>query len=60
MTDTKIRTKILNDAKSDAEKIIKEAKNAASEILKQAKKRIKPLRNDLFVGVQTEYRPIRN
>ncbi|TES92572.1 MAG: hypothetical protein E3J87_05130 [Candidatus Cloacimonadota bacterium] len=46
MTDTKIRAKILSDAKSDAEKIIKEAKNRVSEILKQAEKRTKDIEQE--------------
>ena len=39
MTDTKIRAKILSDAKTEADKILQEAKFRAEEILKQATNR---------------------
>ncbi|MBA7599737.1 V-type proton ATPase subunit E [subsurface metagenome] len=39
MTDTKIRAKILSDAKTEADKILQEAKFRADEILKQATNR---------------------
>jgi V/A-type H+-transporting ATPase subunit E len=39
LADTKIKEKILRDAKSDGERTLQEAKNRATEILKDAKQR---------------------
>ena len=46
MADSKIREKILKDAKSDAEKIIQEAKNKTEEILSQSTKRVKEIERE--------------
>lgn len=39
MADTKIKEKILNDAKSDGEKILQEAKNKVQEIISHSKQK---------------------
>ncbi len=46
MADSKIREKILKDAKSDAEKIIQEAKNKTEEILSQSTRRVKEIEKE--------------
>lgn len=46
MEDNKIREKILNDAKNDAEQIINEAKDKAKQILEDAKKRVKVIEKE--------------
>lgn len=44
MTDSRIKEKILRDAKADAERILQEAKDRAGEIVQQSKKRVEEIR----------------
>lgn len=46
MTDSKIKEKILQDAKADAQKILQEAKQKADEIMRQSKKKVETIKTE--------------
>jgi vacuolar-type H+-ATPase subunit E/Vma4 len=49
LTDSRIKEKILRDAKADAEKILQEAKQKAAEIVQQSKKKVQDIRAETEV-----------
>ncbi len=46
MTDSRIKEKILQDARVDAEKILQEAKQKAEEIVQQSKKKVQDIKTE--------------